>query len=129
MIKYLLQYKSCRIFNYYTDASVAETKKCVKAQKLKDKFLRAEITYDPSICPWTSDWKDLANYPLRLYFEGDIEVLVSAVSAGYAGTGPHGTVAILALFGLVGDEIEKCIYSNGPVCATIYRNGWIERRK
>jgi len=83
---------------------------------IPDEFNEAVITYDCAKgigC----DELDSSSYPLRFYSrDKKNELWLSAVSAGYYGTGPHGTLRALALMGFeITKKEEEEIFTNKKI--------------
>lgn len=99
-----------RIFLYFstTDSSIEGLLKLIKDNLLNpEEFCEAVIKYQVGQLP-DGDPDNPSNYPLKFYNRlGTTEIWVSSVSAGYRGTGPHGTVEALRIMGFELTEEEK----------------------
>lgn len=95
----------------YTDATVAELEKHLKYGLVRvEDYTSATLNYDCSEgCPVATADSAIElpeSYPLK--FKGaDSEVWCSAVSAGYRGQGPHGSLHCLEMMGFALSEEEK----------------------
>ena len=96
---------------YSTDKSVYSVEKLLRSGNIsKEDFTKAEIDYDCSKGLDCDEDGKPKNFPLKV--SGNKKtLLVTGVTAGYGGTGPHGTLKILDMlgFGLSEEAEEKVL--------------------
>ena len=106
---------------FSTDKAIFAVEKLIRSGNIKaTAFNRAEIDYD---CAKGLDWDSNGTptmFPLKIYGE-KISLLVTGVTAGYGGTGPHGTIKIMKMLGFnltEDDEIKILTKPFDPVTKT-----------
>lgn len=101
-----------KIFNYYTEASLAELRNLIETKRiLPERYSHARVDYDVYNGIPHGDSAELFNnrsfFPLKFFNEDDWEELwISGVTAGYDGTGPRGTIEALKLLGFTLTESQ-----------------------
>ena len=100
----------------YTDEAILALKAEIKARPIR--------TSDYTLCKITYATRDMQGC---VAFYGDPSVrpikITGGLTAGYGGTGPHGTVEALKLLGFrLTEAVEDLVYSKAPVDdAEVYR--------
>ena len=90
----------------YTDGAVLELKRAINNRVINpDQIHQADIVYD-CLKGIDFDTKSPSHYPLKFTGPG-LTVYVTAVTAGYGGKGPLGTLKCLELMGFSLTEDEK----------------------
>ena len=92
----------------YTENAIQALKECiVKGQINPANFETAIVVYDCNE-GINENPESMSHYPLRFRSDKqDAFVFVSGVTAGYGGTGPHGTVSCLEIMGFELTEAQK----------------------
>ncbi len=103
---------SIKVNEYTTDNSIRDINVLKNKGIIRlDMVQKAVIDYEFNRCTKAHEDMKEGDYPLRLE-GGKLKVFVSAVSAGYGGEGPHGTVKILEILGFpITPSVEDKIFS------------------
>ena len=100
------EHKRIYIDEYRTDLAVKGLKKLIcDGIVYTDSVYLAKIDYN-CLYGIPSDENSGAHYPLQIFSRGST-ILISGVSAGYGGEGPHGTLECLKLLGFKLSEEER----------------------